>query len=84
MSIANDWDFNYAAKVISHIDGVLSYDTGDGTQPAVGQLVLGDTSGAVGKILARTGNATTGTLTLTNVIGRWADNERLYILSELV
>ena len=84
MSIANDWDFNYAAKVISHIDGVLSYDTGDGTQPAVGQLVLGDTSGAVGKILARTGNATTGTLTLTNVIGRWADNERLYIMSELM
>ena len=84
MSIANDWDVNYSAKVISHIDGVLSYNTGDGTQPAVGQMVLGGTSGAVGKILARTGNAASGTLTLTNVIGQWATGERLYVMSELM
>lgn len=84
MSIANDWDVNYSAKVISHIDGILSYNTGDGTQPAVGQMVLGGTSGAVGKILARTGDALAGTLTLTNVIGQWASGERLYIMSELL
>lgn len=84
MSIANDWDVNYSAKVISHIDGVLSYDTGDGTQPAVGQMVIGGTSGAVGKILSRTGNAAAGTLTLTNVLGQFANNENLYVLSELM
>lgn len=84
MSIANDWDVNYSAKVISHIDGVLSYDTGDGTQPAVGQTIRGTTSGAVGKILARTGNATAGTLTLTNVLGQFADNEVLAVMSELM
>lgn len=84
MSIANDWDVNYSAKVISHIDGVLSYDTGDGTQPAVGQMIMGGTSGALGKILARTGNATSGTLTLTNVLGQFQNNENLYVLSELM
>jgi hypothetical protein len=84
MSIANDWDVNYSSKVISHVDGVLSYDNGDGTQPAVGQMVIGNTSGAIGKILARTGNAASGTLTLTNVVGQFANNENLYVLSELL
>jgi hypothetical protein len=84
MSIANDWDFNFAAKTISHIDGILSYDTGSGTQPAVGQMIIGNVSGAVGKILARTGTVATGTLTLTNVIGQFEDNEDFDILSELM
>lgn len=68
MPISDDWDFNYSAKVISHIDGVLSYGTGTGTQPAVGEYIIDD-EGNVGKILARTGTVTTGTFTLTNVIG---------------
>lgn len=84
MSIADDWDFNFSGKIISHIDGILSYDGGVGTQPSVGQMVIGGTSGAIGKILARTGTVVAGTLTLTNVVGRWADNEKVYVLSELM
>jgi len=83
MAISNDWNFDYSAKVISHIDGILSYDNGDGTQPAVGQYIIGGTSGAIGKILSNTGTATSGTFTLTNVVGRWANNENIYVLSEL-
>ena len=84
MAISDDWDFNFAAKTISHIDGILSYDGGSGTQPAVGQMVIGNTSGAVGKILARTGTVASGTLTLTNVVGLFADNEDLDVMSELM
>lgn len=84
MTIADDWNFDFAAKTISHIDGILSYDGGSGTQPAVGQMMRGNTSGAVGKVLARTGTVASGTLTLTNVIGRFADNEDLDVMSELM
>lgn len=84
MPISDDWDFNFASKVISHIDGILSYDTGTGAQAAVGSYVWGATSGAVGKVLARTGNTTSGTLTLTNVVGQFADNELLEQLSEVM
>jgi hypothetical protein len=83
MPIADCWDFNYSAKVLSHIDGVLSYDTGSGRQAAVGEYVYGATSGAVGKVLAVTGNTTSGTLTLTNVVGLFEDNELLEVASEL-
>ena len=83
MAISNDWDFNYSAKVISHIDGVLSYDNGSGSQADIGDYVYGATSGALGKVLARTGTATSGTLTLTNVIGQFEDDELLEVLSTL-
>ena len=83
MVIASDWDFNYSAQVISHIDGVLTYDGGSGTQPAVGEYIIAGTSGAVGKILAETGDEIAGTLTLTNVIGRFVDGEELDQLSTL-
>lgn len=80
MSIANDWNFDYAAKVISHIDGILTYDGGSGTQPTVGSMIIAD-NGAIGKILARTGNEVAGTFTLTNVIGRFKNNAVLDQLS---
>lgn len=83
MAISDDWDFNYAAKILSHVDGVLTYDTGAGRQPVVGEYVYGASSGAVGLILSLTGNTTTGTLTLTNVVGLFQDNELLEVLSEL-
>jgi hypothetical protein len=83
MAISNDWDFNFAAKVISHIDGILSYNNGAGRQAAVGEYVWGATSGALGKVLAITGNTTSGTLTLTNVIGQFASAELLEVLSSL-
>ena len=82
MPIADDWDFDYANKVLQHIDGVLSYDGGSGTQPAVGQYVYGVTSGAIGKVIARTGTVTSGTLTLTNCVGLFEDNEQIDIASE--
>ncbi len=83
MPITDDWDFNYSAKELSHIDGVLSYDTGTGAQADVGDYIRGNTSGAIGKILARTGNVTSGTLTLTNVVGLFQDNETFEVLSTL-
>jgi hypothetical protein len=82
MSIADDWSINYSAKTISHIDGILSYDGGGaGAQAAVGDYVRGATSGALGKVLARSGNATTGTYTLTNVLGLFVNDENLAVLS---
>ena len=83
MSISDDWDLNYASTVLSHIDGVLSYDTGSGRQAAVGEYIYGATSGATAKILSVTGNTTTGTLTLTNVNGLFETNELLEVLSEV-
>jgi len=81
MSISDDWDLDYANTILSHIDGVLSYDTGGGRQPAVGEYIIGNTSGAVGKILAVTGNTTSGTMTLTDTVGFFEDNETFEILS---
>ena len=81
MPISDDWDFDYGSKVLSHIDGVLSYDTGAGRQAAVGEYVRGAVSGALGKILAVTGDTTSGTLTLTNVEGLFEAAELLEALS---
>lgn len=82
MPISDDWSIDYANKVIAHIDGVLTYDGGGaGVQAAVGDYIRGATSGAVGKVLARTGNATAGTYTLTNVLGQFQNNEAIAILS---
>ena len=83
MPIADDWDFDYANQVLSHIDGVLSYDTGGGRQAAVGEYIIGNTSGAVAKVIAVTGNTTSGTLTLTNVDGQFQASETFEVLSEI-
>lgn len=82
MPISDDWDFDYANKVLQHIDGVLSYD-GTGGQPSVGRYIRGTTSGATAKVIANTGDATSGTVTLTNVRGLFEDNETLEALDEL-
>lgn len=81
MPIADDWDFDYAGKVLQHIDGVLSYGTGSGTQPAVGDYIYGVTSGAIGKVIARTGTVASGTLTLTNTVGLFQSGEQIDIAS---
>jgi len=83
MPTADDWDYNWSTAVLSHIDGVVSYNTGTGTQPVAGQYVRGVTSGAIGKVLATTGNTTAGTLTLTNVLGRFVSGEQLDTLSSV-
>lgn len=83
MAIANDWNIDFTGKIISHIDGVLTYGTGTAGQAAVGDYIIGETSGAVGKVLSRTGNATSGTYTLTNVIGLFQNTEGIDVLSTL-
>lgn len=81
MPIADDWDFRYRPKVLAHIDGILSYDGGGGAQAIEDQWVYGVVSGAIGQVLAVTGNATAGTYTLTNVRGIFEDNEVLELAS---
>jgi len=81
MAIADDWDFDYPNKILSHIDGVLTYDTGTAGQAAVGDYIIGSTSGATAKVLAVTGNAVTGTYTLTNTVGLFETTETIKLLS---
>jgi hypothetical protein len=83
MSISDDWDIDYPNTRLSHIDGVLSYDTGTLNQADVGEYVRGSTSGAIGKVLSRTGTLTSGTLTLTNVVGQFEDNEVIEQMSKV-
>jgi hypothetical protein len=83
MSISDDWDLDYPNKRLSHIDGVLSYDTGTSNQADVGEYIRGSTSGAIGKILSRTGDTTSGTLTLTNVVGQFEENEVIEQMSKV-
>jgi hypothetical protein len=83
MAISDDWDFDYPNKVLQHIDGVLSYDEGTNNQASVGDYIRGEDSGATGKVIAVTGTAASGTLTLTNVRGLFEDNELLEVLSTL-
>ena len=49
----------------------------------MGDFIRGNTSGAQGRVLSRTGNATSGTLTLTDVTGQFEDNETFEVLSTL-
>jgi hypothetical protein len=83
MPIGDDWLFDDENQWIYHVDGKITYATGVGTQPAVGQYIRGQTSGAVGKIIDRTGNEAAGTFTLTNVVGRFVSGEVLSQLSTL-
>jgi len=81
MTVAIDWDFNFSAGIISHIDGVVTFNTGTGTLPSAGDMVRGVTSGAIGKVLSTTGTVASGTLTLTNTLGKFQSGEQLDTLS---
>jgi hypothetical protein len=83
MTIPYCWDIDEENEEIRHVDGVLSYGTGTGTQPAVGEFIIGATSGAIGRVISTTGTVTTGTLTLTDVVGKFQSGETLDIMSEL-
>lgn len=86
MPLSDDWDIDPAKKEIRHIDGVLSYDANAGTAPSLNDYVRGTNSGAVGRVIGGSdlgGTNATGTLTLTNVVGRFADNDPLEVLSEV-
>jgi hypothetical protein len=83
MAIGSDWNIDFTQKIISHIDGVLEYDLNGATAPAEGDYIRGDTSGAIGKVLSGTdleGTGATGTFTLTNVVGRFQDQETITVL----
>jgi len=86
MPILDDWNINFTEKVISHKDGVLAYTAASGTTPILNDYVLGTTSGAVGKIIGGSdlgGVIASGTLVLTNVIGRFQTAEPMEHLSEV-
>lgn len=57
-------------------NGTLAYDGQTGNF-AVGEIVTGGTSGATGTVLSDADGGTTGTLTLTDASGVFADNEAL-------
>jgi len=88
MAIDNDWCNNFTSKVISHVDGIISYDTNTGTAPALGnylRFVCGSCT-AVGQIIAGSdlgGVSATGTLTLTNIIGQIGNNFTITVLDRL-
>ena len=86
MPISDDWDIDYVNQEIRHVDGILSYQRNTGTAPSLNMYVRGTTSGAVGRIIAGSdlgGTNATGTLTLTNVVGRFANGEGIEVLSEV-
>jgi hypothetical protein len=85
-TIADDWNIDYTNRIISHKDMTLSYDSNTGTAPSLGDYVRGTTTGAIGKVIGGSnlgGTNATGTLILTNVIGRFQDNESLDVLDIL-
>lgn len=90
MPIADDWQINYVPvtangyKEIIHVDGVLSYGSNTGTAPALNDYVYQAATGALGRIIAGSdlgGTNATGTLTLTNVEGRFDGTSALTILT---
>lgn len=93
MAINNDWNVDFVNKVISHIDGTLDFDgVTTGNPPNSGDYVRGCVSGAVGKLLGDydingtaqpIADTATGTLTLTDVVNRFQDNEGLKVLDTL-
>jgi hypothetical protein len=87
MAISDDWMIFYEGdpnlpKRIVHVDGELAYGSGSGTAPTVGEYVKGATSGAIGQVIV-TDAIVSGTLSLTNVVGRFQNSESISILSEL-
>ena len=84
MPIADDWNFDYANKLIEHIDGVLTIAIGTGTYPIIGDYIQGTVSLATGKVIALTGTiGAGGTVTLTNVLGLFQNAEDLDILAHV-
>ncbi len=86
MPIADDWNIDFANQEIRHVDGVLTYADNAGTAPALNNYIRGTTSGAVARIIAGSdlgGVSATGTFDVTNVVGRFINNEPLEVLSEV-
>src|SRR4030042_4753293 len=77
MAISDDWNIDFINKVISHIDGTLDYDTSSGTVPSAGDVIRGNTGGALIKIISIADSAPTGTITVSDTDGRFSDSEGL-------
>lgn len=86
-TILNDWDIDYTNRILSHKDMTLNYDGRTaGTAPTLGEYIRGSTSGAVGKVIGGSnlgGTNATGSVILTNVVGRFIDGESFKILDQL-
>ncbi len=86
-NLIDDWDIDYTNRILSHKDMTLDYDGRTaGTAPTLGEYVRGTTSLAVGKVIGGTdlgGTNATGSIVLTNVLGRFEDGEGFKILDEL-
>lgn len=92
MPLSDDWQINYVpvtvggVKEIIHIDGILSYGSNTGTAPALNDYVYQAATGAIGRVIAGSdlgGVSATGTLTLTNVRGRFDGTTALTVLTAL-
>lgn len=83
MAILSDWNIDFINKVISHVDGTLGYDTGTGTPAPAANNIIRGSSGTLTKVISISGNATSGTLTVTDVNGRFADGETLTLLESV-
>lgn len=81
MPISNEWDVDFTSLLVSHQDGRLRYDGGNGKVPAVDMAVTGSASGATAVVLTASDGSTAaaGTLFLTDVqdgaAGPFLDNE---------
>ncbi len=91
MTVTNDWMFDYTGTTsldniptFQHVDGVLLFDGRTaGNSPALGDYIMGLTSGAVAKVIGGDVGVAdaAGSLELTNVRGLLEDGEQLQILA---
>lgn len=89
MPIADDWVFRYVPvttngyREILHVDGRLAYGSNTGVAPALNDYIYQAATGALGRVIAGSdlgGTNATGTLDLTNVIGRFDGSSALTVL----
>ena len=83
--ITDDWDLDFVNKIIQHKDMTIDWDTNTGTSAPLNAYIRGVTSLAVAKVIGGTtaSVSATGTYILTNVKGRFENNEVLETLDEL-
>ncbi len=84
-SLTDDWNIDFINKIIQHKDMTIDWDTNTGTSAPLNAYIRGVTSLAVAKVIGGTtaSVSATGTYILTNVKGRFEDDEVLETLDEL-
>lgn len=90
MPIADDYKFfnvpvtTGGYREIVHVDGRISYGSNTGTAPALNDYLYQAATGARGRVIAGSdlgGVSATGTLDLTNVVGRFDGTSALTVLT---